>query len=51
MGNHIKLQIRLQTNSSVCSDIGSITIMELEIVISCEFSVGSYYYLFNLHVK
>lgn len=51
MGNHIKLQFRLQTNSSVCSDIGSIAIMELQIVIPCEFSVDSYYFLFDLHVK
>lgn len=51
MGNHIKLQFHLQTNSSVCSDIGSIIITELQIVIPREFSVGSYYFLFDLHVK
>ncbi len=51
VGNHIKLQFHLQTNSSVGSDIGSIIIMELQIVIPCEFSVGSYYFLFDLHVK
>lgn len=51
MGNHIKLQFHLQTNSSVRSDIGSITIIELLIVIPCEFTVGSYNLLFDLHVR
>jgi len=50
-GNHIKLQFCPCTNGSICSDIGYITNLELQIAITGEFSVGSYHFLFNLHVK